>query len=117
MVDRGRPGGPGPGRRGAEAAGGGPPRRHPPRQLGRVLHPLGRVGTPQDLASAIVFLLSSASSWTTGAILNIDGGVMAGRNEPHPSRPARNSHLPRAGQRKGIDQCRPRMKEPIWQAI
>ncbi|MCI3245024.1 SDR family NAD(P)-dependent oxidoreductase, partial [Streptomyces spinosisporus] len=44
------------------------------------LHPLGRVGTPQDLASAIVFLLSDASSWTTGAILNVDGGVMAGRN-------------------------------------
>jgi NAD(P)-dependent dehydrogenase (short-subunit alcohol dehydrogenase family) len=44
------------------------------------LHPLGRVGTPQDLASAITFLLSSASSWTTGAILNVDGGVMAGRN-------------------------------------
>lgn len=44
------------------------------------LHPLGRVGTPQDLASAITFLLSSDSSWITGAILNVDGGVMAGRN-------------------------------------
>lgn len=44
------------------------------------LHPLGRVGTPQDLASAIIFLLSSDSSWITGAILNVDGGVMAGRN-------------------------------------
>ncbi len=44
------------------------------------LHPLGRIGTSQDLASAITFLLSTESSWTTGAILNVDGGVMAGRN-------------------------------------
>lgn len=44
------------------------------------LHPLGRVGTPQDVASAVIFLLSSDSSWITGAILNVDGGVMAGRN-------------------------------------
>lgn len=44
------------------------------------LHPLGRVGTPQDIANTIVFLLSTASSWTTGAIFNVDGGIMAGRN-------------------------------------
>ena len=44
------------------------------------LHPLGRVGTAQDVAAAITFLLSPASSWTTGAIFNVDGGVMAGRN-------------------------------------
>ena len=44
------------------------------------LHPLGRVGTARDLANTITFLLSPATSWVTGAIWNVDGGVMAGSN-------------------------------------
>ena len=44
------------------------------------LHPLGRVGTATDVANAITFLLSEQASWITGTILNVDGGVMAGRN-------------------------------------
>lgn len=42
-------------------------------------HPLGRHGNVNDIAEAVVFLLSDKSSWTTGQLLKIDGGLSSVR--------------------------------------
>ena len=50
----------------------------PPQVLEEIAraHPLGRIGEPADIASAVLFLLSDASSWITGATLDVNGGLL-----------------------------------------
>lgn len=43
-------------------------------EINRQLYPLGRFGSPEDVAKAIVYLLSDAASWVTGTEIVIDGG-------------------------------------------
>jgi 3(or 17)beta-hydroxysteroid dehydrogenase len=49
------------------------------RRAGRPLatHPIGRLGTPEDIAKGIVFLASDDAAFMTGAGLVIDGGLTA----------------------------------------
>jgi len=43
-------------------------------------YPLGRVGTPEDVAGAVLFLASDDASWITGTVLRVDGGLLAGND-------------------------------------
>ncbi len=40
------------------------------------LHPIGRVGQPEDVAHAIAFLASDLASFITGAVVPVDGGAV-----------------------------------------
>ena len=41
------------------------------------MHPLGRMGKPEEIAQAAIYFASDESSWATGSILTVDGGLMA----------------------------------------
>jgi meso-butanediol dehydrogenase / (S,S)-butanediol dehydrogenase / diacetyl reductase len=47
------------------------------RRQREAMHPMGRFGQPEEIASAAVFLASDESGWTTGSVLTIDGGYSA----------------------------------------
>ncbi|NUR58592.1 MAG: SDR family oxidoreductase [Catenulispora sp.] len=42
-------------------------------------YPLGRIGEPRDVSSAVAFLASDAAAWITGETLTIDGGALLGQ--------------------------------------
>jgi NAD(P)-dependent dehydrogenase (short-subunit alcohol dehydrogenase family) len=46
-------------------------------KMWEAFHPIGRNGKPEDVARAILYFASDDSSWATGSILNLDGGVTA----------------------------------------
>ena len=41
------------------------------------LTPMGRLGTPEDIACAVLYLASPAASWVTGQVVGVDGGTIA----------------------------------------
>ena len=47
----------------------------------RRLIPLGRWGTPADIAAAVTYFASDAAEWVTGQLIDIDGGAMTGYGE------------------------------------
>jgi len=49
------------------------------RELNRRRHPLGRLGTPEDVAHLVLFLASDEASWITGGTYVIDGGALLAR--------------------------------------
>lgn len=52
------------------------------REASRAMHPLGRLGEPEDIASAVLWLLHPDQSWVTGQVLGVDGGLGTLRRAP-----------------------------------
>jgi NAD(P)-dependent dehydrogenase (short-subunit alcohol dehydrogenase family) len=45
------------------------------RKATEAMHPLGRIGQPEEVARVIAFLLDPASAWITGQVVGVDGGL------------------------------------------
>ena len=62
------------------------------------VHPIGRIGRPDEIADAVAWLFSDRSSYYTGQSLTLDGGLTAQR--PYVTQPANGRLLPKARNKK-----------------
>jgi NAD(P)-dependent dehydrogenase (short-subunit alcohol dehydrogenase family) len=52
------------------------------RQQLNSMHPAGRIGEPSEVADVVRFLISNCASFITGAVLNVDGGILSRLHDP-----------------------------------
>lgn len=51
------------------------PRNKMAKEVSTAMHALGKIGKPEDIARAILFLLDQKNDWLTGQVLAVDGGL------------------------------------------
>jgi len=49
-------------------------------RMSEQMHALGRIGEPEDVASAIAWLLAPGAGWVTGQVIGVDGGLSSVRS-------------------------------------
>ena len=79
--------------------------------------PLGRTGTPEDIAHAVKFVCSDQASWLTGEVIGVNGGSQAGRTHLPPSSPGQTNLVspPRTVSLRSDRACaRSRWHRPEW---
>jgi NAD(P)-dependent dehydrogenase (short-subunit alcohol dehydrogenase family) len=76
------------------------------------VHPIGRIGRPEEIADAVAWLFSDRSSYYTGQSLTLDGGLTAQR--PYVTQPAGDRLLQNArDERRGVGPAHPTMADDL----
>jgi Enoyl-(Acyl carrier protein) reductase len=76
------------------------------------VHPIGRIGRPEEIADAVAWLFSDRSSYYTGQSLTLDGGLTAQR--PYVTQPASDKLVQNAPDKKRrVDPVAPSMANDL----